>query len=82
MLLKLRDFSVSADSKELVKNIDLDIAHGKIHAIMGPNGAGKSSLASALMGKPGLSVSGSAILNGVELLRLDACERADRKSVV
>ena len=49
MLLKLRDFSVSADSKELVKNIDLDIAPGKIHAIMGPNGAGKSSLASALM---------------------------------
>ena len=34
----------------MLKNFNLDIKEGEIHAIMGPNGIGKSSICKAIMG--------------------------------
>ena len=33
-----------------VKDVDLDVHHGKIHALIGPNGAGKTTLVRAVLG--------------------------------
>src|SRR5437870_8086358 len=44
---------------------------------MGPNGSGKSTLSHVIMGRPGYEVlAGSVTLDGVELLGLEAWERA------
>ena len=51
--LKSATCTSRAEDKEILKGVDLDVAKGKIHALMGPNGSGKSTLANAIMGHPG-----------------------------
>ncbi len=60
-LLEINKLRVSADGKEILKGVNLNIDAGQIHALMGPNGAGKSTLASALMGQPSLTVDAGTI---------------------
>jgi Fe-S cluster assembly ATP-binding protein len=59
--LEIRDLQVSAESKEILKGLDLDVSKGEIHALMGPNGSGKSTLANAIMGHPSLEVTAGEI---------------------
>jgi Fe-S cluster assembly ATP-binding protein len=54
--LEIRNLHVSAEDKEILKGLDLDVPKGEIHALMGPNGSGKSTLANAIMGHPSLEV--------------------------
>ena len=54
--LEIRNLHVSAEDKEILKGLDLEVAKGEIHALMGPNGSGKSTLANAIMGHPALEV--------------------------
>jgi len=76
-LLSIKGLHVSIGEKEIVKGVDLSVPRGEIHAIMGPNGAGKSTLVQALMGHPSFSVtSGSALMEGKNLLKLDVSQRA------
>ncbi|KAI7733738.1 hypothetical protein M8C21_002958 [Ambrosia artemisiifolia] len=42
--ISLDNFSVSAKSKELLRNASLKISHGKRYGLVGPNGKGKSTL--------------------------------------
>lgn len=66
-----------AGGKEILKGLNLEVKAGEVHAIMGPNGAGKSSLAHVLSGRPGYEVTqGSVTLEGVDLLEMEAEERA------
>ncbi|MBD3167996.1 MAG: Fe-S cluster assembly ATPase SufC [candidate division Zixibacteria bacterium] len=76
-LLKFNNIHVEVEGKEVVKGISLEVKSGEKHAIMGPNGSGKSSLANALAGHPAYGITaGEAYLNGVNLLDMDATERA------
>jgi Fe-S cluster assembly ATP-binding protein len=59
--LEIRNLHVSAEDKEILKGVDLDVSKGEIHALMGPNGSGKSTLANAVMGHPGLEVTEGSI---------------------
>jgi Fe-S cluster assembly ATP-binding protein len=54
--LEIRNLHVSAEGKEILKGVDLDVSKGEIHALMGPNGSGKSTLANTIMGHPGFEV--------------------------
>ena len=75
--LEIKDLHVAIDGKEILKGVDLTIRSGEVHALMGPNGSGKSTLSYALMGHPNYEVTGgSATLDGVDLLGLEADERA------
>ena len=73
-MLSLRNFSVKAGRKEIIKAIDLDIS-GKV-AMLGPNGSGKSTLAYAIAGHPDLESSGRILLDGMDISGMDAAERA------
>ena len=76
-VLKIENLHVAIDGKEILKGVDLTIRQGEVHALMGPNGSGKSTLSYALMGHPNYEVTeGTATLDGVDLLELEADERA------
>jgi Fe-S cluster assembly ATP-binding protein len=59
--LEIRNLHVTAEDKQILKGVSLDVDKGSIHALMGPNGSGKSTLANAIMGHPGLEVTEGTI---------------------
>lgn len=76
-MLSIKNLNVGIADKQILKDFNLEIKPGEIHAIMGPNGTGKSTLASTLAGKEDYEVSsGEVIFNGKNLLEMDADERA------
>jgi len=75
--LEIRNLHVSAEGKEILKGLDLDVERGRIHALMGPNGSGKSTLANAIMGHPSLEVTeGTIAYQGSDITEADPNERA------
>jgi Fe-S cluster assembly ATP-binding protein len=80
-MLEIKDLKVSIDGKEILKEINLKVNAGEVHAIMGPNGSGKSTLASALVGRDIIKiVKGSITYLGENLTELSPEERA-RKGI-
>src|SRR3954449_12780538 len=76
-VLTIENLHVAIDGKEILKGVNLTLREGEVHALMGPNGSGKSTLSYALMGHPNYEVTeGTATLDGVDLLELEADERA------
>lgn len=76
-MFEVKDLHVAVGGAEIIKGLTLAVPAGETHAIMGPNGAGKSTLSYALAGREGYEVtSGSATLNGVDLLALAPEARA------
>jgi len=76
-VLTIDNLHVSIAGKEILKGVNLTIHQGAVHALMGPNGSGKSTLSYALMGHPNYEVTaGTATIDGVNLLDLEAHERA------
>ena len=75
--LEIRDLVASVGGTTILNGITLTVNSGEVHAVMGPNGAGKSTLSAVVMGKPGYEViSGSVMLDGVDMLALPAWQRA------
>lgn len=74
--LKLKDFRVFAANKELIKGVDLELLPGKKIALFGQNGAGKTSLLRAISGVGGLTTSGEACFNDVNLTTMSIDQRA------
>jgi Fe-S cluster assembly ATP-binding protein len=68
---------VSAEDKQILNGLDLDVSKGEVHALMGPNGSGKSTLANAIMGHPSLEVTeGKIHLLGEDVTETAPEERA------
>lgn len=75
--LEIRDLVASVAGTTILNGINLTVSSGEVHAVMGPNGAGKSTLSAVVMGKPGYEViSGSVLLDGVDMLSLPSWQRA------
>ncbi len=76
-MLEINGLSVSVAGKEILKDFDLSVAAGEVHAIMGPNGSGKSTLSYVLAGREGYDISaGSVLYRGQDLLTLKPEMRA------
>lgn len=76
-MLSIKNLTVAIAGKEILKDFNLEIKAGEVHAIMGPNGTGKSTLAATLAGREEYEVvSGEITFNGKNLLEMEADERA------
>jgi len=74
--LQIRDLHASFGELSILNGVDLEVPAGEVHVLMGPNGSGKSTLCHVLMGKDEYSASGSAKINGTEIMGLSVTERA------
>jgi Fe-S cluster assembly ATP-binding protein len=74
--LSVRGLEAGLGDLSILKGVDLEVPFGEVHALMGPNGSGKSTLCNVLMGQPEYAASGSARIDGVEMLGLPVQERA------
>ena len=75
--LKIENLTVKVNNKEILKDFNLEIKQGEIHAIMGPNGTGKSTLTKVIMGDSNYKITkGSIYFNDVKLNDLKVDERA------
>jgi Fe-S cluster assembly ATP-binding protein len=76
-MLTIKNLHANVEGKKILKNINLQVNAGEVHAIMGPNGSGKSSLASVLAGRSNYEVTeGVALLDGKNLLDMNPEDRA------
>ncbi len=76
-MLEIKNLNVSVEDKLILKNLNLSLGNGQVHAIMGPNGSGKSTIAHTLAGKPNYDVnSGEVSFKGEDLLSKDPYERS------
>ena len=76
-ILEIKNLKACINENEILKDLNLKICKGEIHAIMGPNGSGKSTLSYVLSGKGGYEVTeGSAQLEGSDILTMEPEERA------
>ena len=77
-MLNIKNLEASIDNKQILKDLNLAIKPGEVHAIMGPNGSGKSTLANVLSGKNGYDIKGDINFNGENLSELSTEERAQK----
>jgi Fe-S cluster assembly ATP-binding protein len=76
-MLEIKNLHAEIDGKKILNGLNLTVADGEVAAIMGPNGSGKSTLSYVISGRAGYEVTeGEVLLDGVNLLELDASERA------
>ena len=86
--MSLQNVSISYGSFEAVKNVFLDIPHGKVTAFIGPSGCGKSTVLRSLNRMndliPGCSLKGRVIFDGQDLYdqRVDPVEVRRRIGMV
>ena len=75
-MLEIRNISAGYPGHPVLQDISLSIPDGAVTVIAGPNGCGKSTLLKVLAGI--LPASGSAVLDGQELLCLPGRQRAKK----
>lgn len=76
-LLEVKNLRVSINENEILKNLNLKLNKGEIHAIMGPNGSGKSTFSKVLAGHPTYSVTnGNIFFKGSSILDLEPEQRS------
>jgi phosphate transport system ATP-binding protein len=81
----IRQLRLSYGKKEVLKGIDLDISKNRIYGFMGPSASGKSTLISVINKmisfEDGVSMSGSVLLDGEDIINGDIDEVSLRKRI-
>lgn len=78
-MLSIRNLDVIVESKNVLKDFNLDIEDGSIHVIMGPNGVGKSTLSRVIMGDNNYKIEkGDILFNGESIKELSTDVRSKK----
>ena len=77
-MLEIKNLQASINNRTILKDLNLTVKPGELHAIMGPNGSGKSTLANVLSGKSGYEISGEVNFRGENLKKVSVEERAQK----
>lgn len=73
-MLKISNCKVNFNGQLILRGLDLEVAYGECMAIIGESGAGKTTLGLSIMGLLNGNVSGSIIVNGIDILSLSESE--------
>ncbi len=77
MLLEIKDLKAEIGGKGILNGVTLKLNTNEFHVLMGPNGSGKTTLAKAIMGHPGVKITGGDILvDGKSIIGLTPDKRA------
>lgn len=74
-MLQIRNLTINAGDKEIIKDFNLEVKTGEIHVLMGPNGAGKSTVCRSILHDPNYTqIDGDIIYKDTNLNSLDTSE--------
>jgi Fe-S cluster assembly ATP-binding protein len=77
VLIEVHGLCASINGVDILKDLDLTVRRGEVHAIMGPNGSGKSTFAKVLAGHTAYAVTaGTVQFEGQDLLAMAPDARA------
>jgi Fe-S cluster assembly ATP-binding protein len=77
VLIDVHGLCASINGVDILKDLDLTVRRGEVHAIMGPNGSGKSTFAKVLAGHTAYAVTaGTVQFEGQDLLAMAPEARA------
>jgi iron complex transport system ATP-binding protein len=80
MTLRIRGLDAGYPGRDVLSDVDLDVASGELVTLLGPNGCGKTTLLRAITGL--LPRRGSVAIGGVEAATLKQSEIARRVATV
>lgn len=76
-MIKLKNVTATSEGIPVIKNIDLDIRPGEVHALVGPKFSGKSAVAHIITGHPSLKIESGKVQSGRKnITDLDVEERS------
>ena len=77
LLLNIKDLDVSINDNIILKNFNLKVKKGEIHAVMGTNGSGKSTFSKIVAGHPAYSIlKGNIFFNDKSIINISPEERS------
>ncbi len=75
-MLKISNLTAKIGDKQILDNVNLELAAGDVLLVTGHNGSGKSTLLHTIMGRADIAATGSVQVDTVDLLELECHERA------